>query len=59
MLRTNIELDEKLVNEAIKLTRKKTKKRACELRPRRTRAKDKEEADPFSRGKGEMDRRPR
>lgn len=26
MLRTNIELDEKLVNEAMKLTRKKTKK---------------------------------
>lgn len=26
MLRTNIELDEKLVNEAMRLTRKKTKK---------------------------------
>ena len=26
MIRTNIELDEKLVNEAMKLTRKKTKK---------------------------------
>ncbi|MBI4286767.1 MAG: type II toxin-antitoxin system VapB family antitoxin [Chloroflexi bacterium] len=26
MLRTNIELDEKLVNEAMKLTQKKTKK---------------------------------